>query len=250
MPNFAATGDGLDIPPYLQRKPAVKPFVFTYSNLNCYEDVCPHQFYRRYLAKDLGPFVETEAIKEGNDIHAAFELRVGGGKPLPDRFRQWEHFARPLDNLPGTPKIKVEMKLGITAQGKSCDFFDANVFGRGKADVVVINGDRAAMIDWKGGGNSKYEKPFELEIHALMLRARYSNLTSIVGQYAWLKENRMSQTYDLSDFGGTWARVNNIVERIKDDVVAGEFKKRPGPLCGGAWGSCPVVDCEHRKGVK
>lgn len=215
-------------------------FVWTYSNLHCYDSVCPHQFYRRYLAKDLGPFVETDAIKEGNRGHDAFEKRVGGGKVLPDDMRQWEHFATPFDSLPA---VKVELKLGITADGKTCDFFADNVAGRGKADVVVMNEASAALVDWKFGGNSKYEYPLELQMHALMLKVKYPHLNMIVGQYVWLKENRSSQIYDLSDFNSTWAHVNNIVEAIQDDLADGEFEKRRGPLCD----HCNVTDCEFQK---
>ena len=233
--------DDLAIPAFLDRTKQ-RPFIWTFSNLNCYDSVCGYQFYRRYIKKDLGPFVESPAIKEGNAIHTAFELRVGGGKVLPDSMRQWEHFATPFDALPA---VEVEMKLGVTADGKPTGFFDSDVAGRGKADVVVINENKAGIWDWKGGANSKYEKPFELEIHALMLKIKHPQLDTIVGSYVWLKENRMSQPYDLSDFNSTWARVNNIVEAIKNDMADEQFEKRKGPLCG----FCDVLDCENnRKG--
>lgn len=213
-----------------------KPFVWTYTNLNTYNDVCPHKFYRTYIKRDI-TYVESPQMKEGNDGHSAMELRVGGGKVLPDNMRQWEHWAEPFDPIP----VKVELKLAVTANGKSCGYFDSDVAGRGKADVVVINETRAMMWDWKFGGNSRYEKPFELEIHALMLKALYPQLEQVSGAYVWLKENRMSQPYDLSDFNSTWARINNIVEAIKDNVADGQFEKRKGPLCG--W--CDCLDCEH-----
>ena len=74
-----------------------------------------------------------------------------------------------------------------------------------------------------------------------MLKAANPNLGRIAGCYAWLRENRMGTTYDLSDFNATWAKVNNIVEAIQDDMASGEWEKRKGPLCG----YCPCTDCEN-----
>ena len=51
---------------------------------------------RRYIVKDQ-PYVESPEMKWGNDVHSAFEYRVGSRKPLPDNMMQWEQFAAPFD---------------------------------------------------------------------------------------------------------------------------------------------------------
>ncbi len=211
-----------------------KPLVFSYTILNNYDNVCPYQTFRRYVKKDL-PFVETEAMKKGNEIHSAMEYRIGG-KPLPNHMLHWE----PLVSAVADRKAKAELKLGITAEGKPTDFFGRDVWCRGKADAVMINGNSAFLIDWKSGG-SKYENSFEIELQALLLKAANPHLTKVAGCYVWLAENRMGVTHDLSDFNSTWAKVNNIVEQIEDDMASGEWEKRKGPLCG----YCPCTDCEH-----
>ncbi len=227
-----------DIPAFLDRRKP-KPFVATYSNLSCYEDVCPYQFYRRYILKDI-PFTETVYTKAGNEMHTAFEHRIQGGKPFPDNMRHFEKFAATTDGLPG----QVEMRVAVTRDGKPCDWWHNDVRLRGKIDWFAINGSFAFILDWKLA-NSKYEKPYELEIHAMMLKARYPQLEKVEGAYVWLKpeDMRLGQRYDLSDFNSTWARIGNIVERIEDDIASGEFEKRRGPLCD--W--CDVIDCEHNK---
>ena len=133
-----------------------------------------------------------------------------------------------------------EMKVGVTRKGAPTGFFDKDVFLRGKIDATMVNGPAAFIADWKTG-NSKYESPFELEVQALMLRAARPTLTRIAGHYVWLKEDRIGQTYDLSDVSSTWARVNNKVEVIEDCMASGEWPKSKNPLCG----YCPVKDCEH-----
>src|SRR5580692_6976144 len=91
----------LNIPDFLRRAkdnkmqaPAFKPIVYSYTLLNNYDNVCPFQTYRRYVKKDL-PFVETEAMKKGNEIHTAMEYRIGG-KPLPMHMQHWEPLVSPM----------------------------------------------------------------------------------------------------------------------------------------------------------
>lgn len=214
---------------------AQKPFIWTHTNLHCFGDTCEYRFWRTYIKKDI-PYVETAAMREGNEGHNAFELRVGGRKPLPAGMQQWEPFAASLD---GTG-AKVELKLGITKEGKPTGFFDNDVWGRGKADVVVIKNDSAMLFDWKFG-SSRYESASELAIHAMMLKAANPYLVKINGAYVYVKEGKVSQPYDLTDFNSTWARTNNLVEEIQDRMVSGEWAKKKGPLCG----YCGVTDCEN-----
>jgi len=220
--------------------------VYSYSNLNCYENVCPYQFYERYIKKTV-PFVETEAMRYGTKVHEAMEHRIAHKKPLHPDFAQWEPFAEPFDKIresPATGKsLSCELKLGITVEGKPCDFFDnTKVWLRGKLDVVMINGDRAYMNDWKSG-SSKYEDRFELDVGALMLHAANPHLTKIKGTYTWLKENRLGEMYDLSDTRHAWTKVTGIVKKIERDRQTGQFEKREGPLCQ----FCDVKSCEHNK---
>lgn len=219
-----------DIPKFLDRRPLIGTFTILSSYRNC-----PHQMSRRYIVKDQ-PYVETPQMKFGNDVHSAFEYRLASGKPLPDTMREWEKFATPFDGrMP-----QVEQKLGITASGTPTGFFDSNCWFRGKSDVTIVNGTAGYLADWKTG-NSKYEDPFELATNALLVRARHPQLTKIVGSYVWLKEDRVGQLYDLSDFEHTWAEVNRLMAEIMERRATMNFEKRKSGLCG--W--CSVKDCEN-----
>lgn len=220
-----------DIPAFLDRR----PIVWSYSMLHCFHDICPRQGDARYIARRV-KFVETEEIKWGNKVHEAFELRVGGAKPLPLEMQAWERFATPYDGR----GARVEQWFGITAQGQACDSRAREVWGRGKVDLHIVNGTAAFINDWKTG-NSKYEDPFELEVSALFIHAKYPHLTTIKGQYTWLKEERTSQIYDLSNTAATWAQVCNIMNNILAWRTVGEYPMRQTPLCG--W--CQDFTCPH-----
>ena len=206
----------------------------TYTILNTYKN-CPHQMYRRYVVKDQ-KYVETPEMKWGNDIHSAFEYRVGSGKPLPLNMQQWEKFAQPFDGKAAA----VEQKLGISAKGVAVGYWDGSVWFRGKADLAIIKGEAAYINDWKSG-KSTYEDPFELATNAVLIHAKHPHLKKIVGSYTWLKEDRVSQMYDLSDTRATWKEICRLMAEILKKRDTGEFEKRQSGLC--SW--CSVSDCEH-----
>lgn len=212
-----------------------RPLVWSYSMLHTFRDICAHQAEARYVTKSI-KFQETEATRWGNEVHAAFELRVGGGKPLPPEMQQWEKFAKPFDGK----GAKTENWFQIDKSGRACDRFDKNKFGHGKLDLYMIQGDAAYIADWKTG-NSKYEDPFELEIQGLLLKAKFPHLKTIKGAYCWLKEDRWSKPYDVSDVRKTWDEVCSIMATVLNYRKLGEFPKKPSGLCG--W--CQRWDCEN-----
>jgi hypothetical protein len=211
------------------------PFVGTYTALHTFKNICEHQSYRRFVRKDI-KFTPTPASEFGNAVHTAMAARLVAKTPLPPDFRQWEGFAHPFEQY----HVLTEQKLAMTVEGYATRYFDANAWFRGQADLVVRQGSRAYIIDWKTG-NSKYEDPFELQTNAVLIRVHHPKIERIVGSYAWLKENRMSQIYDCSDFKGTFAEIKRLMDLITEKRQTGDFIKRKSGLCG----HCPVEDCEN-----
>lgn len=228
------------IPPFLDRR----QLVYSFSMLNAYRSVCPQQMFQTYIARTI-PYEETPERKKGNDLHKAMEMRVPGGKPLPDGMQQYETFAAAFD---GRNAIS-EPELAITRYRQPCGYWDdktqdphKRVFLRGRADVVVLGDEAAYLADWKSGAdNIKYEDPFELTVQGLMLQAKHPHIKRIMGQYIWLKTMRLSQIYDLSDTDATWNTVNQLVQSIEADRARGFFEKKKSGLCG--W--CGHKECEN-----
>lgn len=227
-----------DIPPSLDRR----PIVFSYTFLDTYENKCPYLAAQRYVYRTV-KYVETPEMQRGNEVHAAFEHRIGGGKPLPLDMQQWESFATPFDGR----GAKAEQKLAATYDGQACGYFSdkPQVWLRGKVDTNIINGTTGYIIDWKTG-NSKYEDRFELDVGALLLKIANPQLERVHGQYAWLKDNRLGQMYDLSDFRNTWNKVHTIAAKVMNDKANGVFAKNQTPLC--RW--CELFTCEHNTNPK
>jgi PD-(D/E)XK nuclease superfamily len=219
---------------------------WTYTLLNTL-DTCQHRAFRQYILKDT-PYAETDAIREGNRVHKALEERINKGISLPEDLRaQCDAFCLMLDGigdakgvLPGLT-VQAEVRMGMLENGTGCDFFDRNVWGRGKADLIVRNDTTAMLYDWKTG--KVREDPFELELQALLLKANHPSLQIIKGRFMWLRRAEVAGTaYDLSDTLRTAQKVRHALGIIEDCRAMGMWIKSPGPLCG--W--CNVSDCEHR----
>jgi PD-(D/E)XK nuclease superfamily len=230
--NFVAPADDA-IPEFLDRR----PFIGTFSNLDMFRSKCEYRFYRTYIKRDQ-QYVESPEMKWGNTVHDAFAERLAPPKlPLPDDMRQWETFAEPFDKY----KVLCEQKLAMTDRAALADYWKAPWF-RGKADAVVLHPEKqmAFIADWKTG-NSKYEDPFELATNALLVKIKYPEIKKVVGSYIWLKENRVGQQYDLSDFKGTFLEIKRLMDLVLEKRASGEWLKQRSGLCG----YCSVSDCEH-----
>lgn len=202
----------------------------SYTLLNCW-CVCPHQAARRYIIKDI-PYETDEKRSSGKHVHESIATRIKGG-PLAEDCQQYEPLVAPLV---GT---KPERKLAITGQGTPISFFDKEAWLRGVIDAHIIKDDTAVVFDWKTG--KEWEDPFELEIFALLLRCHHPEIKKATGYYVWLRDSKLGEEHDLSDFAGTFGKVLKFHDEIENKE---NFeKKTPGPLC--KW--CPVLDCAHNK---
>ena len=210
----------------------MKPVVGSYSLLNTYE-ICPHQAFRRYVAKDI-PFVESPEMAHGNTVHNGMEMRLKRGTVA---YPEYEKFAAPL----AAQGAEAELKFGITAAGKPVDFFGEGVWFRGKIDVVTVQGSFGFIADWKTG--KVRENPDEIQIFGLMTKIRKPALERISGAYIWLKEQKIGKVYDLSDFAATWTRLKARMDAVHDSQAREWWPKTQGPLC--SW--CSVTDCEFNR---
>jgi PD-(D/E)XK nuclease superfamily len=218
--------------------------VGTYSFYNQFQN-CPHKAQHLYVLRDI-PYVESEEMKWGNQVHKAMERRLRNAVPLPDNMQAAEPLAAQLCGL--GLDIEPELYIGMTATGQHCSSSDDNVWFRGKIDCPVITnqGNAAWIVDWKTG--NEREEPFELETSALLLKVMYPALENIVANYFWLKLGKAGIRYTCNDHSRTFAKLQALrseAERYEDNAPF-PWPKRKNPLCG--W--CPVLSCENNTSHK
>ncbi len=197
---------------------------------------CLRLYQHKHVLKDV-PFEETEALKWGNRTHKAMEDRLKTGTPLADDFKAYEQF---IPEKSGRLRGLIEWKAGMRADGTACDFFATDVWGRGKVDFALVEHElhTACIIDWKTG--KPREDPDELEIFAVLLKAKYPAIEKIVGWYVWLKEMRLGKVHDLSDTNGKFADIKLRLEKIAHAATMDEWTPKQSGLCP----YCAVKTCE------
>lgn len=203
-------------------------------------DNCPHKAFRRFIKKDLPKFVGTAETKWGDEVHSAFEVRIKHGTAFPRGMEKFEAIATPLIAM----NAKAEKMLGVTEDGKQCDFFAPDVWLRGKIDATVLFSfkatyDIAAIFDWKSG--KRREERAELEVHGVLLRAWQPTVQKITAHYVWLQDNEVGKAYDVSNTEAKLAEIRSVMNTVRNCMEIEDFPKRRNPLCG--W--CPVEDCEN-----
>lgn len=216
--------------------------VASHTFLNTWEN-CPWKAYRQYIAKDLPRSPASSAMTWGITCHSALEARLKHGTPFPPEMT-FEKFAAPL----AAAGAKAELPLAIDEQGNSVDFWDRSAWLRGKLDATIVKGVAAVIADLKTG--RRREEKAELETHAVLLKAKHPELQRINAFYFWTQEGTIGKVFDVSDTEKKLAEIRQTMETVKNCMEVEDFPKRPNPLCGGEWGSCPVEDCEHRKGPR
>ena len=199
---------------------------------------CPRQAWHVNIARDVKPG-ETEAMRWGTRVHEKLERFLNENEELPPELAHHGH----LYQFPVGYDIDAELKLGMDENGHYRDFFDSDCFLRGVIDVLLTRPNIpsiAIIIDHKTG--KIREDPYELQLHALLLKAYNPALTNIKGWYNWLRDNQMGRVYDLSDTEQTLDDLRWTRQKIEAAFALGEraFPPRQSGLCP----YCAVKSCE------
>lgn len=212
---------------------------WSYTALDCFEN-CPKQYHSRYVLKRKSP--ETEQTKHGTEVHGALELRVRDGKPLPEAYRGYEPLAGAIAKQKDLGRaVTCEMPLAIDKEFKPCDFFGKNVWGRGKADLVVRNDPKAWVGDWKTG--KVREKEFQVKIFAAFIFKMLPQIQTVTANNIWLAADKLGQTYTFERHQepAIWNEILHKINRIELAFEKDAFNAKPSGLCG--W--CEVLDCPY-----
>lgn len=214
---------------------------WSFSKAKAFEQ-CPKQFYHEKILQEY-PFVETEAIRYGNAFHTAAEEYIRDGTSLPKMF---DYAQAMLDSLNAKKGVKLcEEKLGVTENLLPCGFYDADVWYRGIADLLIINEEDglAWVIDYKTGKSAKYADKGQLELMALLVFAHYPKIKYVRAGLLFVVSNDLvKDSYADSDAGMLWTKWTNIYSIMQMAEKRNVWNARPSGLCKR---HCPVTVCVH-----
>jgi len=209
---------------------------WTFSQLEKFE-TCPKQFYHVRVAKDIIE-PQTEATLWGSKVHTAMEDRIRDGTPLPEGMEQWEGFAKQIRALSGEELAEEKMALDKSFQPTDWN----NAWTRGIADMLIVDGTKAAALDYKTG---KRKLTHQLMLYAAYTFAYYPKVETVMTGFVWLRDKKIDrEKFVRADIPMIWGTFLPKVRKLEAAYEKDKWMARPSGLCNG-W--CPVKSCEFYK---
>lgn len=212
---------------------------WSFSGLKQYLN-CPRQYHEVKVKRNFD-IKETEQIRYGKEVHKALEDYVRDGVPLAKNYQRFAKFVDPLLALPGDKHPEFEMALD--ADRRPCAFDSPDYWVRGIADLVVVDGDTAHIVDYKTG-SARYPDPRQLKLMALMIYEFFPAVQRIKGGLLFVAHDTLVlEEYKREDVPKMWAVFEAPIIRLSMAYQNDLWPASPTPLCG--W--CPVSTCEFQK---
>ena len=211
---------------------------WSFSSIKNFQQ-CPKQYQHKYIFKEI-PFEETESILYGNRFHKAAEDYIGKGIALPKEF---ERYQKALDALNAWPGEKhCELKFALDEDLEPCDFKSRTAWWRGIADLLIIDGERAFVVDYKTGSD-KYADRGQLELMAMAVFKHFPEVTSVrAGLFFVVAGSFPKESYKAEDQDELWVKWLTEYGRLRTAHDTGIFNPKPSGLCRR---HCPVESCHH-----
>ena len=213
-------------------------YTWSYSSLSLFKQ-CPRKYYRLGIVKDIVE-PQQEHLLYGLSVHKAAEDYIGADKDLPPAYE----FIRPqldvLKQLPGTKYCEYEM--GLTKDFEPCKFNARDVWLRGIADLLVINDNKAKIVDYKTG-KSQYADTNQLELLSLLVFKHFPEVTHVrAGLVFVVAQDLVSADYVQDKSDEYWMRWLPEIDRLEQCFASNTWNPKQNFTCKKF---CPVIDCEH-----
>lgn len=220
------------------------PVQWSYSSLKTFQQ-CPKKYFHLKIAKD----VENEggeAANYGKIVHKAAEDYIRDGTPMPPQFSYMVPILDALKKIPG--KKYCEIELGIAKKdGKfvACKFDAPNYWWHGIADLLIVDGGVAWLVDYKTSKNAKYADTKQLDLLAAATFLHFPEVLEIKSALAFVVSNEfVRKEHDRVMRHKYLDAMKPELDRLEAAIENKVWNPISGPLCK----FCPVKTCVHNKG--
>jgi hypothetical protein len=202
---------------------------------------CPQKYYRMRVLKDIKE-PESEAMRYGTDVHKAAEDFIKDGTPIPEKYAFLRPSVEALKARPGTHLC--EYKMGLTRDLEPCEFFSKDVWWRGIADLIIINGSKCFLVDYKTSKSSKYADTKQLELLSLAIFKHFPQVKKIKAGLLFLVVNDfVTREYENDEGKGkAWLQWLDATHTLETCMAVDVWNAKPNFTCKNF---CPVIDCIH-----
>lgn len=212
---------------------------WSYSSLKVFQQ-CPKKYYHLRIVKDVQQG-DTEATIYGKEVHKAAEDYMRDGTPIPEKFAYMRPILERLERIQGDRYCEFEMGLKqVQGEYVPCDFKDPGYWWRGIADLLIVNGDLAYMIDYKTSKSAKYADLKQLDAMAACIFRMFPKVKRIKSALLFVVSGEFVHKEHFCDIDYLKGFQFDL-ERLEVAIQSGVWNAVSGPLCG--W--CPVTSCVH-----
>lgn len=212
---------------------------WSFSSLKEYLN-CPKQYEEVKVKKNFTKSV-TPQMLYGTEVHKALEDYVADGKELQKNYQRFKPVLDTLLEIPG--QRYPEHRMAVTEERKPCTFGAQDYWVRGIADLLVVDGATAYVVDYKTGSN-RYPDLDQLKLMALLTFANFEDVTHVkAGLLFVMHDSFITEDYEVKDIDKLWEPFIYKTTRLKLSFENNSWPANPTPLCG--W--CPVRTCEFHK---
>jgi len=217
---------------------------WSYSSLKTFQQ-CPKKYFHLKIAKD----VENEggeAANYGKLVHKAAEDYIRDGTPIPKQFQYMVPILDALNKIPGKKFCEIEMGIAIH-KGKfiACKFDAPNYWWHGIADLLIVDGGVAWLVDYKTSKNAKYADTKQLDLLAAATFLHFPGVLEIKSALAFVVSNEfVRKEHDRVMRHKYLDVMKPELDRLEAAVENKVWNPISGPLCK----FCPVKTCVHNKG--
>lgn len=212
----------------------------SYSRLNTFEN-CPAQFDYLYVSKSVRS-ASSEAIEYGDRIHKLLEDYALDNVKLEELSEEghlalckWGNIVDIIMSRPGDKYI--EHQMAVNENLEPTGWFDDDVFFRGIADVLVVDGETAYCLDYKTG--KVRESPTQLQLFAAMIFWHFPQVQKVKTSFLFLRfDKTINATYERRFLEPLWGALKPRIDKVHDTIELGVFDAKPSGLC--PW--CPAQD--------
>lgn len=221
-----------------------KHLAWSWSRLNQFEE-CPWEFYHNAIAKDVTITPEQEAIfAEGRAQHSCLELMVqnncdGFNDP---RTAHMESFIRSF--RVAYPDVQAERKLTLREDLSETSWRDWDgAWVRSALDMTGINGERAAIVDWKTG--RPWPDGGQLALNSVVLMTVHPQVQVVDTSYIYIHHNKAeTKQYTRDQVPVIWDDFRRRVEPMQIAHENQEWIQKPGRHCGRC--SLTKAQCKYK----
>lgn len=197
-----------------------------------------------YVKKDVKD-TGSVATRYGNLVHKAAEEYIKDGSELPKKYNFMQRTLDTFNNIKGDKHC--EIRLGVAKYDdvyEPTKFFAKNVWYRGIADLLIINEDKAYLIDYKTGKSANYADTKQLDLLAGAVFINFPEVKKIKSALSFVVCKKFISKEHTADMYKAYINVfDELLERIEVAAKEDVWNAVESGLCK----FCPVTSCEHNR---